>query len=594
MRKIYLFLMVSVILTGCLKHEYPNQNDYEQRLIRDNVVTVFGAEFSEDQDWCTTARGEVLVKNIPSGTKKVQLIAKIMEGDGETSMKVLNEYDINGETNMTIYYDAPKDIMGLFVSFITSSDFKIMVVENGVAEYANKAMTRSSASNYALPTETPKIALNPIESYAMQRKWIDEEYLYTMYDYRKMAANNYSDEYRDILRSVIFSYFKNGRSYNNLPLVKRSGFYNENAYPITTGDEPIIVSPIYKCDKAKQYGNEVWNSELYYYYFKESDLEGKDPIDYISHLPKYRAIKFNEHFGETEDDIIEKRNAYALVYFGDGAPVSAQEGTFHFPKGYKIGFMVRANTSFEAPKKQGELYGDGRLNNNINKWPNFSSSKLGTDGPRVAWLTINGKTMMCWESGTDTDFNDIILEVEGGIEPIIIIPELESNYYTYCFEDTQLGDYDMNDIVIKAKREGNKVEYSLVACGAYDELFIKGINGKTINDKTEAHALFGKGLEYINTVGHNAEPISEVINVKSNFSFLDEDTQPYIINKTKGTEIRLSKKGEDPHGIMIPYDFKYPLEKICIKDAYSQFNSWGKMSITSNEWYKFPIENNVY
>jgi hypothetical protein len=202
--------------------------------------------------------------------------------------------------------------------------------------------------------------------------------------------------------------------------------------------------------------------------------------------------------------------------------------------------------------------------------------------------------MMCWESGTDTDFNDIIIEVEGGIEPIIIIPELESNYYTYCFEDTQLGDYDMNDIVIKAKREGNKVEYSLVACGAYDELFIKGINGKTINDKTEAHALFGKGLEYINTVGHNAEPISEVINVKSDFSFLDEDTQPYIINKTKGTEIRLSKKGEDPHGIMIPYDFKYPLEKICIKDAYSQFNSWGKMSITSNEWYKFPIENNVY
>jgi len=594
MRKIYLFLMVSVILTSCLKHEYPNQNDYEQRLIRDNVVTVFGTEFSEDQDWCTTANGEVLVKNIPSGTKKVQLIAKIMEGDGETSMKVLNEYDINGETNMTIYYDAPKDIMGLFVSFITSSDFKIMVVENGVAEYANKAMTRSSVSNYALPTETPKIALNPIESYAMQRKWIDEEYLYTMYDYRKMVANNYSDEYRDILRSVIFSYFKNGRSYNNLPLVKRSGFYNENAYPITTGDEPIIVSPIYKCDKAKQYGNEVWNSELYYYYFKESDLEGKDPIDYISHLPKYRAIKFNKHFGETEDDIIEKRNAYALVYFGDGAPVSAQEGTFHFPKGYKIGFMVRANTSFEAPKKQGELYGDGRLNNKINKWPNFSSSKLGTDGPRVAWLTINGKTMMCWESGTDTDFNDIILEVEGGIEPIIIIPELESNYYTYCFEDTQLGDYDMNDIVIKAKRNGNKVEYSLVACGAYDELFIKGINGNIINDKTEAHALFGKGLEYINTVGENAKPISEAISVKSDFSFLDENTQPYIINKTKGTEIRLSKKGEDPHGIMIPYDFKYPLEKVCIKDAYSQFNSWGKMSITSNEWYKFPIENKVY
>ena len=74
-------------------------------------------------------------------------------------------------------------------------------------------MTRSSASDYTLPSATPKIAISPIPSYAMERGWIDEEYLYTMYDYRKMAANDYSSAFKEILRSVIFSYFKNKSSF---------------------------------------------------------------------------------------------------------------------------------------------------------------------------------------------------------------------------------------------------------------------------------------------------------------------------------------------------------------------------------------------
>lgn len=590
MRKIYLFLIVSVILTSCLKHEYPNQNDYEQRLIRDNVVTVFGTEFSEDQDWCTTVRGEVLVENIPNDAKRVQLLAQIKENDGETSLKVLNEYDVNGEASIKIYYDAPKDIVDLFVSFITPSDFKVMAVKDGIAKYSEKATTRNDVSEYTLPTI--KLEINGhYKSFANEFGWVTNDgllYYHNNYNSQKMRANEYSEEYIKTFNNVIFSYFQNGRKYNNLPLVKKSGYYNENAYPITTGDDPIIVSPVYKNDGGYK---EIENCDLYYYYFKESDVTD-DAVSFINGLPKYKLLSFKDCI--KNDNVTSKHASYALIYWGEGIPNENTIGQYKFPRGYKIGFMIRSKYTGNQGDKRGELYGDGRLNNSVNAKKPFSSSKLGTDGPRVAWLTLNGKTMMCWESGTDTDFNDIILEVEGGIEPIIIIPELESNYYTYCFEDTQLGDYDMNDIVIKAKRNGNKVEYSLVACGAYDELFIKGINGNTINDKTEAHALFGKGLEYINTVGENAKPISEAISVKSDFSFLDESTQPYIINKTKGTEIRLSKKGEDPHGIMIPYDFKYPLEKVCIKDAYSQFNSWGKMSITSNEWYKFPIENKVY
>lgn len=592
-KSVFYFLACLFSFASCIKHELPDYQRTEKEQIKDNVSFVFGVDFDENHDWCTTTAGEVKIINIPFDVKKVQIIAYVEDTDSTTSLFVLNECDTNGMSEVSLNYDAPKNNLGLLASFISDSKKTYSFVENGVADYASRSMTRSSASDYILPSATPKIAISPIPSYAMERGWIDEEYLYTMYDYRAMTANDYSLTFKEILRSVIFSYFKNGRGYNNLPLVKKSGYYNENAYPITTGDEPIIVSPIYKCDKAKQYGNEVWNSELYYYYFKESDLEGKNPVEYISHLPKYRAIKFNEHFGETEDDVISKRNAYALVYFGDGTPVSDQEGTFHFPKGYKIGFMVKANTKTEAPKKQGELYGDGRLNNNINKWPNFSSSKLGTDGPRVAWITISDKLFMTWESGTDSDFNDIILEVEGGIEPIPIIPELECNTYTFCFEDTKLGDYDMNDAVIKAERvDETTVKYSIIACGAYDEIILRGINGNIIKDGVELHSLFGKGMEYINTVqGQNDAIVTEIIKVDKDFSFLNESTQPYIENKTKNNIVKLSKKGEDPHGIMIPFDFRHPLEKVCIKDAYKEFNSWGKNSIISTDWYKRPEDN---
>ena len=108
--------------------------------------------------------------------------------------------------------------------------------------------------------------------------------------------------------------------------------------------------------------------------------------------------------------------------------------------------MVRSNTHKDGnnstkeigDKKQGELYGDGRLNDKINLFGNFKSSGLGANDPRAAWLTLNDRLLLCWESGCDADFNDIILDVEGGVEGIIVPPEPEENIYTYCFEDTEV------------------------------------------------------------------------------------------------------------------------------------------------------------
>lgn len=588
-KKIFYLVLTSLLLVSCLNHNIESDN---KDRIKENAENVFGIMFDSNHDWCITNAGELTINNIPSNIFKVQLLAYIYdENSDDKSLVVLNEDKTYGSSSVKLYYDAPKDAIDLYVAFIAEDVYEIRKVEGNVVSFSNAARTRSISMDYTLPTTDLKISVIE-DSYAAIRGWVVGEKLYQMSDYssQKMTVADYSDSFKEIFRTIIFSYFKNGRKYNNLPLVKESGYYNENVYPITTGDEPIILSPVYKNDGGYQ---EVVNSDLYYYYFKESEV-GDDPVAYFESLPKYKAIQFDQCI--KGDDVISKHAAYALIYWGDGIPDENTVGSYQFPEGYKIGFMVRAKTTAENCKKQGELYGDGRLNNYINNYSacNFKSSKLGTDGPRVAWMNVNGRMLLCCESGTDADFNDIIIEVEGGIEPFIPIPDIGDNYYTFCFEDREIGDYDMNDVVIKARRlNATQVEYSLVACGATDKLFIKNINGDVINDATEVHELFGAEGGFINTQSINYEPVIEVINVNSDFSFLDENTQPYIYDLSTGKEVRLSKQGEDPHGIMIPFDFKYPKERICIKNAYELFNNWGANKVVSTDWYKYPNDDMV-
>ena len=605
-KMVFLAVLGSLTFASCSKdldsNEPENANVVTSDDIKANVEKVFGVTFDPNHDWCSTTSGVVTIHS-NSAVQKVRLYVCVEEinEDGETvtSMRVLNEKETQGQSTVTLNYDAPKDNLGLFVAFISDSQYTVKKVTDNTVSIDSHAMTRSLPTDLIFPTGTFTLATVE-ESYASARGWNPGEKLYQLSDYtaQKMTVGEYSQEFSDLFRTMVFSLLKNGRKYNNLNIVKTNMDYNEKVYLETTGEEPIVISPVYKNDGGWK---EVVNSDLYYYYFKESDL-GDDPVAYLKSLPKYKAIQFDQCI--KDDDVISRHASYALLYWGDGVPVTEQDanekktvGKYDFPAGYKIGFMVRAKTTAENLAKQGELYADGRLNNDINNYGNFKSSKMGTDGPRAAWLTLNDKMLLCWESGTDTDFNDIVMEVEGGVEGFISFPFPEYNEYTYCFEDTELGDYDMNDVVIKAVRKSDtQIQYSIVACGGWDELFVRNINVGAIKDDAEVHALFGKKpLQFVNTESDvaPASVITVTKTVPSTFSFLDSTTDPYIFNKTTGKTIYLSRKGEDPHGIMIPNDFKYPLEKVCIKDAYLEFNNWGKNSVSSTKWYTNPVIDKV-
>ena len=626
MNKSIIVSVVSLmVFAGCSHnvdlYEGP-ENTTSEEDINNNVKKVFGTDFASNQDWCTTTSGELTILTDAS-VSKVQLLVNVREVYDDVpsyvtrdALKLLNEAETNGRTSIKMSYDAPKENLGLYVLFVTNKGNIMKEVEGNTVSVQGVAKTRALSTGYILPLGEFRLA-RAIESYANQRGWVEGELLYELsdedYAKLKMSSPDYSDEFKSTFRDIVFDIFPNGREHRNIDLVKESGYYNAKIYPITTGDEPIIVTPVYKCDNPIKYGYEVWNSDLYYYYYKADAINGmndKQAGAYFKSLPKYKAIPFEKTFAQTEDDLIAKHGSFALLYFGDDKSPAVGEngtvGTFQFPKGYKIGFMVRAKTEYEEgdpprPRKQGEVYGDGLLNDHINtdKNYNFSSSGLAADDPRATWLNVNQKMMLTWESGTDADFNDIILEVEGGIEDIIVPPPFKPQVYTYCFEDQELGDYDMNDVVIKALRlNETTIEYRLVACGAHNELYVKNLNYGDISDSKEVHSLFGTSPQtFINTNGGAPfEPIVGTRTVSKEFKLTEEpeSQRPYLFNKTTGKTIYLSKAGQDPHGIMVAYDFHYPLERICVKDAYPLFNNWGTNPISSTWWYMSPDPNKVY
>ena len=622
MKKIALFATASMLLFASCSKENDvynlSQDEMNAALIKTNAEKVFGVTFDPNHDWNTTTSGEVTIQ-ADASVKKVQLLVYVCEiTDPSTpsyvtrnAMKLLNQTETNGQSTIKLNYDAPQDNLGLYVAFSTDHGYFVRKVENNSASLestGNSRMTRGETldTGYTLPDGDFTIA-NIIPSYASERTWNTGEKLYELSDeaygnlkLTSATETDYSDEFKEIFRGLVFSYFPNGRDYNNLPKVKQSEYYNEGAYLTTTG-EPIIVTPMYKCDHPQEYGAEVYNSDLYYYYYP---AKLNPDTTYLKNLPKYKAIPFNQSFTETEDDYISKHGSFALLYYGDGTPQVGTKGSFYFPENYKIGFMVRAKTTYESGKKQGEVYADGRLNNWINKvkkYNFFSSFKdannhVEDDIPRAAWFTYEGRKFMCWESGTDADFNDIIMEVQGG-KPIGDDIDPDPEVFTYCFEDTWTGDYDLNDVVIKATRESKtKVVYNIVACGAHKELCILNINSGVITDDAEIHGLFGlTPNDFINTDGSNkCEYVTVTKTVPETFSFRDPATMPQILDKSTGNIIKVSKKGESPYGIMIPNDFKYPIEKTCIKFAYLRFNEWGEKAVLSTNWYTEPVESKVY
>lgn len=618
MKKLFfmMFMCLTMALSSCIKHEVdlydPEPTETE---VAENTKKVFGVEFSEDHEWNAIDAASVTVTaNAPlDDIVKLQILTKSPLGNGDgNDATILTETEVKEGETVTLYFDVPTGIERLYAACISSSGEYYLRGFN-VGE-TNVSFTYNARTRMAVdPLISAKVAQldpNPTlaifdESYAKKRGYAgyENDKLYRMSEAAEAAQMfevndlNYSEGLKDDLQDIILTYLPNKVS--NIEKIRESSVYNKGSYPITTGTDPIIVEPIYKDDGGY---HEVEKCHLYYYYYKDEDIAGMsedEEIAYLKNLPKFKAVQVSRSVSAggvslgMPDKLLRKNTAFALIFWGECKPGNmpgiGSVGSYLFPGKYKIGFMLR---NCGKTVHQGELYCDGRLQGGVNSWGHLASSGLGPTDPRMAWLNANRRNFLCCEAGTDRDFNDLVLEIEGGIEPIgIVPPDPKYNAYVMCFEDTKLGDYDMNDVVIKAERiDKLRVRYTLMACGAFDELFLKNLNGSVLNDSREVHDYFGSepGV-FVNTgsLGISAPYVTDVVAVPETFSFTNLEKQVYIYDATTKNTIKLALRGQSPHGIMIPNEFKWPREKVCIKDAYPLFNSWGQDLYLdeTNKWY---------
>lgn len=176
----------------------------------------------------------------------------------------------------------------------------------------------------------------------------------------------------------------------------------------------------------------------------------------------------------------------------------------------------------------------------------------------------------------------------------------EPAVWTYAFEDSYYCDYDMNDVVIKVRENKdrvNKIDVTLCCTGANYNLYVYLKKTRLFGGNEVHSVLGGTAGKFINTgysVSEKFERHDEyttTIDKPSNFTFATAD---FWIKSPEGN-IHVATSGQDPHGVVIPGDWQWPMEWVCIKDAYPNFVGFAADDThsTNVEWYNYP-DGNVY
>ena len=172
--------------------------------------------------------------------------------------------------------------------------------------------------------------------------------------------------------------------------------------------------------------------------------------------------------------------------------------------------------------------------------------------------------------------------------------EVGNQPYTMCFEDRQnIADYDMNDVVLRCVRKSStKLELTIVATGAQDEVYLKGIEGNCTSEtgfnNKEVHSLLGaEAGTFVNTVPSDEvlPCVSAEYEVSESMSIPQFLSKIYIVNYSQNrNEIHVPEKGEPPFALIVPGDFDYPAERVSIVNAYEAFSTWANNAYDYGKW----------
>lgn len=264
-----------------------------------------------------------------------------------------------------------------------------------------------------------------------------------------------------------------------------------------------------------------------------------------------------------------------------------------------VGMIINNIKIYARPNGNAEWNWTHMLNENLNEsWGSWVDNKKGNN--HVESLTaMDGYNTATVEAS----------ECAPAFTPQPPTPIYETlKVYTYAFEDQTVGtDYDMNDVVLKVSykvkstnAETGKVEYdktklvaTLVAAGATYNIKVK-IGETYLFDGAEIHEALGVNAGVMVNTGNGkaqtATPVSDEIlteGLADGDGNIDFTQLPVTIEVTStGKNYSYPNTDNYPHAVMIPVDWRWPLERIIVTEAYPGTSNADEKAIDGNEGKK--------
>jgi hypothetical protein len=600
---------LALALTSCAQGELPNfgtETSVEQQPQEeiDNAEAIFGITIDENHTWIPTAERTLQIANFPAGfeTQEVAIFTANPFADTTAAYLTWQEGALS-----TITYEAPGDAETLYAACINADGVmrvKAFDVADGVVDMQETSETRAEATRAeaVIPNKSELTWKPSAHKRLGLTEWDDN---YALID---RGSETVQLQQVDEIYKTALTWVPEGKQ-NIAKLQQYAKVYNyDNAIVSTEGGE-VTVLPVYK-----NTGNPVY---IGYFYVTPGQT-----IDFTT-CDKYIFKDFIDRNTNTVTGEVTV-NSYKLVYYNEEGV-----GSYQFPKGTKIFMFLCYRERYDhscACKDFCNWYSMGTLNLQMHEHKFDAhgvnpSARGGNDGwmdyPHVCYFNRNGINYVTCEDGSDFDMNDLVLTMQGDIEdfPDVASPEPNALVYTYAFEDSKIGDYDMNDCVIQvwAVKPYPTLRVRLVAIGAHDELklyFNDPSKAKPIAlfNGREVHEVMGLSdtHQFVNTqevditklptfdfkVGETA---TETRHKLSNMSFVRADF--YLVNETKGYEIHLpsaqNRVGATPLAICIPGTWAWPKENTSVTKAYRKMIEYAEDQAVNIDWYKSPSKNKV-
>ncbi len=618
MNRVFLSIaaMAALMITSCNNQEdlydseaINNQNVKEELK---NAESALGTKIDANQEWILTDKHTFKIEKLPSDIKTENIAIFDANPLSDNTAAILAYSKVTNSISL----ETPKGLNPLYAACIDAQG------DVRVAEFnpQDEVINFTQASPYEITSANQSRGWKSFRAQRLQSA--SELEWHPTTNTQHFAASGWADEWAYVERGEQNAHFTNLNTYIDIV----HGFLPENALNfrdslnnaeivrnnyfavVGEGGGEVSVTPFYR-ETSQQY-----TRFGYYYYVPGEDRNLKTTRKYVFKAP----IEFN-YFKVSSIEDEKTLPIYRLIYYNENG-----EPSYEFPEGTQIGFFNI------APKAEG-LNGDLMWYNvtesnydlsdylaNRNVLPTWAKSY------NVDWRNYSHCVM--FERGgykfigfedwvQDFDMNDIVLLLDGNVEDLPVAPtgsckeNIKYYRYSYGFEDTRNGDYDMNDVVLRVWRpqlNSNYLNVELAAVGAADEVYVYYTNQDNevipLFDGKEVHQLFrelGYNFTFYNTEGINAPKLPttkvDVIDF-STFNYSRADF--FIVNKSKNLTMHMpaaiGEKGVAPFGICMPQkEWKWPKERICITNAYPDFKAFASDQNVNTDWWKYPVEDKV-